>query len=53
LPIIAGVAGVLVLLTFLIPEKKEPEPEPEPEFDAFAGGYPVPPITEAPTRNAR
>ena len=37
---------MLVILTFLIPEKKEPEPEPEPEFDAFAGGYPVPPITE-------
>lgn len=39
-------AGVLVLLTLLIPEKK-PEPEPEPEveeFDAFAGGYPVPPM---------
>ncbi len=34
-----------LLLTFLIPEKK-PNPEPEPdEFDAFAGGYPVPPMT--------
>jgi NADH-quinone oxidoreductase subunit H len=42
---IAIVAGVLVLLTFLIPEKKQPEPEPEPqEWDAFAGGYPVPPM---------
>ncbi len=50
---VAVAAGVLVILTFLIPEKKEPEPEPEPEFDAFAGGYPVPPITEPPTRNAR
>ncbi|MGB9012699.1 MAG: NADH-quinone oxidoreductase subunit H, partial [Aeromicrobium sp.] len=42
----AIVAGVLILATFLIPEKK-PEPEPEPdavEFDAFAGGYPVPPM---------
>ena len=42
----AVIAGVLFLVTFLIPEKK-PEPEPaEPEdgeFDAFAGGYPVPP----------
>lgn len=45
----AVVAGVLLLLTFLIPEKKpEPEPPaPEPEeFDAFAGGYPVPPMPE-------
>jgi NADH-quinone oxidoreductase subunit H len=50
---VAVAAGVLVILTFLIPEKKDPEPEPEPEFDAFAGGYPVPPITEPPTRSAR
>jgi NADH-quinone oxidoreductase subunit H len=51
---IAIVAGVLVLITFLIPEGKAAEPEPEPEeFDAFAGGYPVPPITEPPTRNSR
>lgn len=41
---VAGVVGVFVLLTFLWPAKKEPEPEPEPEFDAFAGGYPVPPM---------
>jgi NADH-quinone oxidoreductase subunit H len=43
----AVAAGVLLLLTFLIPERKpEPEPPaPEPdEFDAFAGGYPVPPM---------
>jgi NADH-quinone oxidoreductase subunit H len=50
---VAVAAGVLVLITFFIPEKKEPEPEPEPEFDAFAGGYPVPPITEPPTRSSR
>jgi NADH-quinone oxidoreductase subunit H len=38
-------AGVLILLTFLIPEKKPaPEAEPDAEFDAFAGGYPVPPM---------
>jgi NADH-quinone oxidoreductase subunit H len=44
------------VLTFFIPEKKEPELPPGPEddeFDAFAGGYPVPPITEPPTRSAR
>jgi NADH-quinone oxidoreductase subunit H len=41
---VAIAAGILVVLTFFIPEKK-PEPEPEPEeFDAFAGGYPVPPM---------
>ncbi len=46
----AVIAGVLFLVTFLIPEKKDlPEPAPEPndgEFDAFAGGYPVPPMPE-------
>ena len=36
--------GVILLLTAFWPAKKEPEPEPEPEFDAFAGGYPVPPM---------
>ncbi|GAA3524350.1 NADH-quinone oxidoreductase subunit NuoH [Aeromicrobium panaciterrae] len=38
--------GVILLLTSFWPAKKEPEPdpEPEPEFDAFAGGYPVPPM---------
>ncbi len=36
-------AGVLLLISFFIPEKKY-APEPEPEFDAFAGGYPVPPM---------
>jgi NADH-quinone oxidoreductase subunit H len=41
---VAIAAGVLVLLTFLIPEKKrEPEADEAP-FDAFAGGYPVPPM---------
>ena len=50
---VAIVAGVLVLLTFLIPEKKTPEPEPEPEeVDAFAGGYPVPPMPEAKPRSS-
>ena len=44
----AVAAGVLFLITFLIPEKKpEPDsagaPDDEP-FDAFADGYPVPPM---------
>jgi NADH-quinone oxidoreductase subunit H len=51
---VAVAAGVLVIITFLIPEKKPPEPEPEPEeFDAFAGGYPVPPMPEAKPRSSR
>ncbi|TXL57980.1 NADH-quinone oxidoreductase subunit NuoH [Aeromicrobium terrae] len=48
----AVVAGVLLLATFLVPEKKpalrqaqEPQSD-SPEFDAFAGGYPVPPMPE-------
>ncbi|MGH3458907.1 NADH-quinone oxidoreductase subunit NuoH [Aeromicrobium sp.] len=42
----AIVAGVLFLATFLIPERKPPgtTPPEEPEFDAFADGYPVPPM---------
>lgn len=42
---VAAVALVLVALSFLIPERQpEPEPEEPAEFDAFAGGYPVPPM---------
>ena len=44
--VLAGIAAVATAATFLIPEK-EPEPEPavpEGPFDAFAGGYPVPPL---------
>jgi NADH-quinone oxidoreductase subunit H len=45
LMILAAVAAVLILLTAFIPERQEPEPEPASgEFDAFAGGYPVPPM---------
>lgn len=49
------VAGALVLLSFLIPEKKVPseEPETEREFDAFAGGYPVPPMPGQETQPER
>ena len=47
----AVVIGVLAIASFFIPEKKRPEPEAAPaEFDAFAGGYPVPPMPE---RSAR
>jgi NADH-quinone oxidoreductase subunit H len=43
--ILAAVAAVLILLTAFIPERQEPEPDPiSGEFDAFAGGYPVPPM---------
>lgn len=46
---IAVIAGVIALITLLIPEKKKPEPQaaPEQEFDAFADGYPVPPMPSA------
>lgn len=36
--------GVLLALSLLIPEKQHPEETDETEFDAFAGGYPVPPM---------
>jgi len=44
-----GIAiAVFLVITLVIPEKKEPEEQPGPEtdvpFDAFAGGYPVPPM---------
>ncbi|MFV0405849.1 MAG: NADH-quinone oxidoreductase subunit NuoH [Propioniciclava sp.] len=45
--VVAGVVGlVLVAIVFLIPDKAEPEAPslPEGPFDAFAGGYPVPPM---------
>jgi NADH-quinone oxidoreductase subunit H len=41
--IVAGVLGLLVIALLFVPVKQEAEPEPEP-FDAFAGGYPVPPM---------
>ncbi len=48
--VLIGAAVVLLLLaaaTFLIPEKQSAEAEPDPgPFDAFAGGYPVPPMPE-------
>jgi NADH-quinone oxidoreductase subunit H len=41
----AAVFAVLLLVLLFIPEKKPADEEPEAaEFDAFAGGYPVPPM---------
>jgi NADH-quinone oxidoreductase subunit H len=46
--VLIGVGGVILLLalaSFFIPDKSEPEQPAESEpFDAFAGGYPVPPM---------
>jgi NADH-quinone oxidoreductase subunit H len=42
----AGVALVIFLLLGFVGEREEPEPEQLPEeFDAFSGGYPVPPMS--------
>ncbi|WP_157682964.1 NADH-quinone oxidoreductase subunit NuoH [Nocardioides scoriae] len=42
---LAAVVGVLILALLFVPEKKEPEPVADDQpFDAFAGGYPVPPM---------
>ena len=40
----AGVFAVVLVVLLLLPERREPEPVAEAEFDAFAGGYPVPPM---------
>ncbi|HWJ86336.1 MAG TPA: NADH-quinone oxidoreductase subunit NuoH [Cellulomonas sp.] len=45
--VVAGVLGVFVVVSLLIPEKKKPVAPPPagPQvFDPFAGGYPVPPL---------
>jgi len=45
--VVAGVLGLFVVVSLLIPEKKKPvaPPPTEPEvFDPYAGGYPVPPL---------
>ena len=43
----AGILAVLLVATFFIPEKEEPRAAADDEpFDAFAGGYPVPPMPE-------
>ena len=41
--IIGGIVLALLVIVLLIPERKPAETEDEPEFDAFAGGYPIPP----------
>ncbi|MEA4943750.1 MAG: NADH-quinone oxidoreductase subunit NuoH [Propionicimonas sp.] len=48
-PLLWGLLGLIVVVLLAIVflgEKPEPEPEPAPDgpFDAFAGGYPVPPM---------
>ena len=48
----AVAAGVVLALSFLLPERKKPDaeqPQEAAEVDAFAGGYPVPPMPEGPT----
>jgi len=48
-----GLLAALFLVLFFIGAEPEPEPEPEPqEFDAFAAGYPVPPMPGQPVRGA-
>ena len=49
--IVGVVLAVLILATWFIPEKRTPDDEAETEpFDAFAGGYPVPPMPEREVR---
>jgi NADH-quinone oxidoreductase subunit H len=46
--IAAAALAVLLLVLLFIPERQRPAEEPEEEaFDAFAGGYPVPPMSSA------
>ncbi|MBA2419319.1 MAG: NADH-quinone oxidoreductase subunit NuoH [Nocardioidaceae bacterium] len=43
--IVGGIAVTLLLVIAFIPERKQPADDEEPaETDAFAGGYPVPPM---------
>jgi hypothetical protein len=49
---IGVLAGISALMFFFAAEPLE-EPEPEaPPFDAFADGYPVPPMPHPPVRGA-
>ncbi len=42
--VLTGVAVVGVIVAFAVPEKKPAPPAAPPPFDAFADGYPVPPL---------
>jgi NADH-quinone oxidoreductase subunit H len=46
LMVLAGVAIIGVAISFLVPERTvaEPDTPADEPFDAFAGGYPVPPL---------
>jgi NADH-quinone oxidoreductase subunit H len=41
----AGIVAVIAVISMFLPQKKTDQPEPVEgeEFDAFAGGFPVPP----------
>jgi NADH-quinone oxidoreductase subunit H len=43
---IIAIAAIALIALLFLPSRPEPEPEPEAAvaFDAFAGGYPVPPL---------
>jgi NADH-quinone oxidoreductase subunit H len=47
--IAAGVVAAIAVVSMFLPAKEDKEPVEEPagEFDAFAGGYPVPPPVES------
>jgi NADH-quinone oxidoreductase subunit H len=50
----AGIVALIAVITMFLPQKKteEPAPVPEGDFDAFAGGFPVPPpLVETPSRS--
>jgi NADH-quinone oxidoreductase subunit H len=50
----AGIVALIAVITMFLPQKKDekPAPEEEAEFDAFAGGFPVPPpLVNTPSRN--
>ena len=50
----AGVVALIAVITMFLPQKKTEEPAlvDEGDFDAFAGGFPVPPpLVETPSRS--
>ncbi|WBQ06245.1 NADH-quinone oxidoreductase subunit NuoH [Kribbella sp. CA-293567] len=52
--IAAGVVALIAVISMFLPQKKTEEQEPvsEEEFDAFAGGFPVPPpLADSATRS--